>query len=245
MANPWFRLYHEFSTDSGVQMLSEVDQRRYLMILCARCRNGDKPLHDETAAFEMRISREDWEKTKANLIKTGLIDSSSKPTGWDKRQYVSDLSTSRSTKCRAKKKLQRARNVAATAPDTDTETETDTDANTEVKKRTAISSLSSAKRTPVPYEKIVDLYHKCLPSLPAVVKITAKRKTQIRQRFSEDLNALNNWKNYFEYIAESDFLMGRTQPTNSRPVFIADLEWITHAGHFTKITEGKYHLRET
>ena len=125
MANPWFRLYHEFSTDSGVQMLNEVDQRRYLMVLCARCRNGDKPLHDETAAFEMRISKEDWEITKANLIESGLIDSSSKPTGWDKRQYISDLSTSRSIKHRAKKKQQQRRNVSATTPDTDTEVEAD------------------------------------------------------------------------------------------------------------------------
>ena len=107
------------------------------------------------------------------------------------------------------------------------------------------SPLSKAKKISVPYEQIVNLYHKCLPSLPTVIKLTVKRKTQIRQRFNEDMNALNNWKNYFEYVAESDFLMGRTQPTDGRPVFVADLEWITQAGHFTKITEGKYHLRRT
>ena len=43
MANQWFRLYAEFAHDPKVQMLSEVDQRRYIMLLCMRC-NGDVTL---------------------------------------------------------------------------------------------------------------------------------------------------------------------------------------------------------
>ena len=44
MANPWFRMYHELAVDPKVQMLSEIDQRRYLMLLCLRCCNGDVTL---------------------------------------------------------------------------------------------------------------------------------------------------------------------------------------------------------
>ena len=29
----WFRMYAEFATDPKVQMLSEADQRRYIMLL--------------------------------------------------------------------------------------------------------------------------------------------------------------------------------------------------------------------
>ncbi len=43
MSNAWFRLYHEFSADPKVQMLSEADQRRYIMLLCMRCRES-RPL---------------------------------------------------------------------------------------------------------------------------------------------------------------------------------------------------------
>ncbi len=64
MANPWFRLYHEFATDPKVQMLSEVDQRRFIMLLCLRCSNDDVTLHDDEVAFQLRISSEEFTETK-------------------------------------------------------------------------------------------------------------------------------------------------------------------------------------
>lgn len=96
---------------------------------------------------------------------------------------------------------------------------------------------------PVPYKKIIDLYHKALPDLPAVAKLTPKRKGQIRQRYREDLPKLDQWENFFDYVAQSDFLMGRVQPTNDRKPFRADIEWLTNSTNFTKIAEEKYHVR--
>ena len=233
MSNPWFRLYHEFATDPKTQMLSEINQRRYVMLLCMRCHNGDKALSDEVISFQLRIGEEEWSQTKNILIEASLIDELNRPIGWDKRQYVSDTSTERSRKHRKKKQQQC--NVAATPPETETETETETERDKTIKK-----GLSEKK--PVPYKKIIELYHERLPELSAVLKLTEKRKTQIRQRFNEDLGALDNWKNYFDYVSESDFLMGRTQPNNGREIFRADLEWLTHSGNFTKTSEGKYHV---
>ena len=252
MANPWFRLYHEFSTNPKVQMLSEVDQRRYMMVLCARCRNGDETLHDKNAAFEMRISEEAWVKTKATLLEANLIDDLSKPTGWNERQYVSDSSTSRSIKHRMKKKQKR--DVSATAPDTDTDPATDTDTDTEtetetdkkkdkdliLRKQKSNEGLK-VKSDSVPYKKIIELYHQHLPALPAVIKLTQKRKAQIRQRFKEDLDNLKKWENYFIFVGQSDFLMGRVDPTNGRHLFRADIDWLVSTAHFTNIAEGKYH----
>ena len=239
MSNPWFRLYHEFATDPKIQMLSEINQRRYVMLLCMRCNSGDKTLSDEVISFQLRISKEEWNQTKTTLIETDLIDELSKPAGWDKRQYVSDTSTERSRKHRKKKQQQC--NVAATPPDTDTDTDTDidTDIDTEKSKTT---KKDFSKKKPVPYKKIIELYHKRLPELSIVLKVTAKRKTQIRQRFNEDMDALENCKNYFDYVGESDFLMGRIQSNSGREPFKADLEWLTHSGNFTKISEGKYHV---
>ena len=86
MANAWFRLYAEFATDPKVQMLSEAAQRRYLMLLCLRCGNGNVTLQDDEIAFQLRISNEDWAETKAQLQAKGLIDDSARPVAWDKRQ---------------------------------------------------------------------------------------------------------------------------------------------------------------
>lgn len=86
MANQWFRLYHEFATDPKVQMLSEADQRRFIMLMCLRCSNGDETFQSNEIAFQLRISNEEWEETKATLMAKNLIDEDAKPTAWDKRQ---------------------------------------------------------------------------------------------------------------------------------------------------------------
>lgn len=128
-ALPWFRMYSEFATDPKVQMLSEADQRRFIMLLCLRCGNGDVTLHDDEIAFQLRISNDEWAATKAVLVSKGLIDDESSPIAWDKRQYVSDSSAARvrAHRERKKKAVKQECNVTVTPPDTDTDTDTDID----------------------------------------------------------------------------------------------------------------------
>lgn len=127
MANQWFRLYAEFATDPKVQMMSEADQRRFIMVLCLRCSNGDVTLQDDEIAFQLRISNEEWAQTKARFLAKGLINDDNKPTAWDRRQFVSDSSAERVRKHRDKKKqaAKRVCNVTATPPEADTEADTE------------------------------------------------------------------------------------------------------------------------
>jgi hypothetical protein len=118
----WFRFYAEFANDPKVQMLSEIDQRRYIMCLCLRCSNGVVTLHDEEVAFQLRINLDEWTKTKAVLLARGLIGEDNTPTAWEKRQFASDSSAERVARHRENKK--RACNVTETkcnAPETETE----------------------------------------------------------------------------------------------------------------------------
>lgn len=138
MSNTWFRMYAEFSTDPKIQMMSEAYQRRFVMLLCMRC-NGDATLHDDAAAFQLRISQQEWADTKAVFIEKNLIDHDNNLIAWDRRQFISDKSTNRSRLCRERKKQsQRCAtdgkkhnatkcNVAATPPDTDSDTDSDTE----------------------------------------------------------------------------------------------------------------------
>lgn len=126
----WFRLYGEFATDPKVQMLSEADQRRYVMVLCLRCSNEHVTLQDEEVAFQLRISNEEWARTKAALQAKGLVTDDNRPTAWEKRQFRSDSSAARVAEHRRRKK--EAGNVDVTlqerptnAIDTDTDTDTD------------------------------------------------------------------------------------------------------------------------
>ena len=119
----WFRMYGEFATDPKVQMMSEADQRRFVMLLCLRCSNDDVTLHETEIAFQLRISNEEWATSKATFMSKGLIDDECKPVAWDRRQFVSDSSKSRVAAHRAKKKQEC--NVTVTPPETEADTDTD------------------------------------------------------------------------------------------------------------------------
>lgn len=127
MANPWFRMYAEFAIDPKVQMMSEADQRRFIMVLCIRCSNDHVTLHDEEMAFQLRISNEEWARSKAVFLQKDLIRDDNTPTAWDKRQFVSDSSAERVRRHRENKKkiTKQTCNVTATAPEADTEADTE------------------------------------------------------------------------------------------------------------------------
>jgi len=101
VSNPWFRMYSEFANDPKVQRLSETDQRRFVMLLCIRCSNGDVTLQDEDVTFQLRISDEEWQATKVALLSKNLIGKDNKPSAWEKRQFSSDTSAARVAKHRA------------------------------------------------------------------------------------------------------------------------------------------------
>lgn len=97
------------------------------------------------------------------------------------------------------------------------------------------------KRTVIPYQQIVELYHQILPELPKVEMLTAKRKGQLSARHHDLKQDLKRWENFFYYVKDSDFLMGRIPPSQGRKQFLANLEWLTNESNFAKIAEEKYH----
>ena len=142
MSNPWFRLYAEFSNDPKVQMLSEQDQRRLIMVFCMRC-NGSVTLHDKHVTFQLRITTQEWGITKALFIENGFIDADNNVLNWDKRQYISDSSAARVARHRTLHKDGNVTpvtlcNVTVTPPE---QNRTDTEQNRTDKKTTRISSL--------------------------------------------------------------------------------------------------------
>jgi hypothetical protein len=91
------------------------------------------------------------------------------------------------------------------------------------------------EKTPVcPHQKIINLYHKILPSLPKVNVWNEEQKKILRARWREK-SKLEWWKTYFEYIRGSPFLMGE------KTDFMADLEWIVRPKNMAKILNGRYH----
>lgn len=101
--------------------------------------------------------------------------------------------------------------------------------------------VSSNRSPPVPFQEIVNLYHTVLPELPRVAKLTKQRMGLIRQRWAEDIETLDKWRDYFTFVRDSDFLMGKAEPSAGRPPFRADLEWLCRPANITKVIEMKFH----
>lgn len=96
----------------------------------------------------------------------------------------------------------------------------------------------------VPHQKIVDLYHEVLGTLPKVRIWDDGRKTLLRNAWQFDTarQDLDWWRRYFGYVKKSEFLMGLSEPGYGRErSFRADLEWLIRPTNMRKIIEGRYH----
>ena len=94
-----------------------------------------------------------------------------------------------------------------------------------------------------PHQEIIELYHKSLPMCPPVRAWNKSRQAFLRQRWNENLKHQNLewWKNYFEYVKQSEFLTGKSLGRTDKPPFIANLEWLIRPSNFVKVIEGNYH----
>ncbi|MDR0770159.1 MAG: hypothetical protein LBE75_03040, partial [Burkholderiales bacterium] len=277
-------MYAEFATDPKVQMLNEVDQRRFVMLLCLRCnasetfqetngnvsRNVSGGFSDDEICFQLRVNRDEWMATKSVLLAKGMIQEDNLPANWDRRQFSSDHVSERVRRHRDKSK--KACNASETllkrscnGTDTDTDTEADTEYistpnGVDVASDPAADLLAEpekpkkAQPPPCPHQRIIDLYHETLPTLPRVREWHNTRQGYLQSRWREKLAAgeyattdegVAWWRRYFAYVAKSDFLCGRTQARNDRQPFVADLEWLVKPTNFAKVIEGKYENQES
>jgi hypothetical protein len=119
MANPWFRLYSECYDDFKMISIPEVMRWRYVALMCLQCSETLKNLPDAGVALKLRISLGEVAETKAILTKQGFIKGNWELVNWDKRQFLSDSSTERQRKHRAKLKAAEITRTARMKRDSD------------------------------------------------------------------------------------------------------------------------------
>ena len=95
------------------------------------------------------------------------------------------------------------------------------------------------RRASTPYQKIVDLFNECCPSLPAVQSI-ANDSRRKRLKAAYDALGMDGLEAFFLRVEASDFLAGRTKEQAR-----FGIDWITKPGNFVKILEGNYDNRGT
>lgn len=108
-----------------------------------------------------------------------------------------------------------------------------------------IVSVAKQASPDCPHDQILALWAEVLPTAIQPREWTPSRQSALRARWREKAKRqdLAWWRTLFEYIAESDFLMGRVASPGRRP-FELSLPWILELEHFTKLQEGFYHGKE-
>lgn len=99
----------------------------------------------------------------------------------------------------------------------------------------------TAAPDPCPHQAIIDLYHQLCPAGRQVREWTPARAQALRARWREKPSRQNMdwWRRFFDYVAKSDFLMGRTSSPGKRP-FEVSLDWLVKSENFAKVIEGKF-----
>ncbi len=92
-----------------------------------------------------------------------------------------------------------------------------------------------------PYQAIVNLYHEILPELPSLSVINAARKAKLKARWLENSvhRDLDFWRDYFDAVKSSAWLMGKKNGRNGEP-FRCTFDWLICPSNFVKVVEGNY-----
>jgi hypothetical protein len=96
-----------------------------------------------------------------------------------------------------------------------------------------------------PHQAIIAMYHEVLPMLPRIREWTPARQQALRSRWREKPERQTPawWREFFGYVAASDFLTGRSKRGNGHATWECSLPWLLKAENFAKVVEGHYENR--
>lgn len=96
-----------------------------------------------------------------------------------------------------------------------------------------------------PHAEIIKLWAHHCPTARQPAEWTPTRQTALRNRWRSkpSRSSLEWWSRFFAYVAESDFLMGRSSTPGRKP-FELSLDWLLKEANFLKVIEGAYENRE-
>lgn len=97
--------------------------------------------------------------------------------------------------------------------------------------RQNIDDYTPPKPERTDYQGVLDAYHECCPSFPAVIKLTETRKRAIKARLKD--YGLEEIKRAFSLAGQSDFLKGSSG-------WQASFDWLMKPANMTKVLEGNY-----
>lgn len=183
-----------------------------------------------------------------------LIEPAQRKWGWkvvNHRQYrerarkqAQQIDRTESGKDAERKRAQRANVPRSPAQSrADRPSDADADADTNIKPR----ARRRATTVPAFHQQIIDAYRRICPHLPDVKTWPKHRRETLDARIQErceDGKAADTiawWECFFETVASSDFLSGRTK----EPFAGTSIDWLLGPKNFPKVIEGNYTNRKS
>lgn len=253
---PWFRLWGDMATDPKWRTIARASRQSISEVIAvaihmmthasnAPVRGYIDGFEDEDVATALDIDTD--AVTAIRDAMQGRFLQGDQLMGWDKRQPKrEDSSAERVAEYRQR---QRAAGVtrgnAGKRTVTPEENREDGEENKDPSPPPDGGGSPPRKTRPpeCPHQAIIDLYHDILPMCPRIRDWTPARQEKLRARWNEEpaRQNLDYWRQFFEYVATCDFLVGRVNPTNGRKKpFFATLYWMVTAENFAKIREERY-----
>lgn len=213
---PWIKLH--FQLLSSRDWVALADASRVLAVACmlvASQSDGEPGEFEADPAYLKRVAYLNSEPDFKPLINCGFLE-------------VVDGVLADASGC--KRMQAKATTEAYKATETETENTCTADAG---------AGQEATKAENCPQQQIIAIYHELLPELPPVHEWPDAGAAQLRARWrsAPERQSLDWWRNFFSYVKESDFLMGR------KADFQASLGWLVKASNFAKVVNGNYENR--
>lgn len=257
----WFRWHHGSVTDPKFQLVARKSGVRLPDVLAVWAFVLEKAsASDERGSFgEIDCEAVDClfglEEGQTSLIlehmgARGLL-ADGRVSSWEKRQPKRERDADNSTdRTRAYRERQRQHGDALQDHVTPCDATERQETPREEKRREDIDtspngdgdkSEASDVVDPCPHQQIIELYHRHLPMGRQVREWTPARSQALRARWREKpkRQSLEWWERFFAYVAESDFLTGKTATPGRKP-FEVSLDWLVKAENMAKVIEGAY-----
>ena len=204
----WLRLYSNIINDPKIMQMPERYRWRYIALLCLfRIKSDSFPTESEII-FSMRIKKQEWELTKKEFEKRGLIVEDT-INGWTTRQYKSDDSYARVKRFRNVSETPELKDVTVTVTPPDTDTDTDTETEQKKKRITPQAAILPTYFDNDPFKKTFEDFKDMRKSIKS--KMTSNAENLIIKKLSDlsnndsdtaikimEQSIMNSYKGVFE-----------------------------------------------
>ena len=224
-AKKGFLLYYDYR--KHLALLNDEERGKLLMALLDYGEHGTQPELEGAALMAFSFIQAQMDRDAEKYAETVKKRSEAGKMGGRPSKAKGDEGKAKKASVFSEKQTQAKKGDTVTDTDTETVTDTETEIDNPLPPK-------GGQQQPVPYARIVELYHTICTSYPTLRAIEGNREKLIAARWKK-YRTLDAFRELFEKAEASDFLKG----DNDRG-WTADFDWLIRPTNMSKVLEGKY-----